>query len=152
LKEEWEQDPEILAKAAEQLGVSERFLDHALSPRNVGILPHPEGFAHPKGACGDFIELYLRIQKDVIDDARFLTQGCAHTVACGSAMTELIKGLSLAQAVSEITAERVEDELGGLPKEHKHCAALAAATLRAAIRNFHKDQSQASWKKPYRRA
>jgi len=144
-----EYDPAILAEAAKQLGTSEAFLTHALTPQNVGALPNPDGFASPKGACGDSIELYLRVENDAIIDARFLTDGCAHTVACGSALTGLIKGLSLTQA-AQVGAQEIDDALGGLPREHKHCAALAAATLRAAIRDYFKKR-QDPWKKLYQK-
>jgi NifU-like protein involved in Fe-S cluster formation len=144
-----EYDPEILAEAAKQLGTSEAFLTHALTPQNVGILPNPDGFARPQGACGDSIELYLRVENDEIKDARFLTDGCAHTVACGSALTGLVKGLSLTQA-AQVGAQEIDDALGGLPREHKHCAALAAATLRAAIRDYFKKR-QDPWKKLYQK-
>ena len=142
-----EYDPAVLAEAAKQLGTTEAFLTHALTPQNVGMLPNPDGYAQPKGACGDVIELYLRVENDIITDARFMTDGCAHTVACGSAMTGLIKGLPLNQA-AQIGAREVEQVLGGLPREHKHCAALAGATLRAAIRDYLKKRQQ-PWKKPY---
>lgn len=142
-----EYDPEVLAEAAKQLGTSEAFLNHALTPQNVGMLPNPDGYAQPKGACGDTIELYLRVENDVIIDARFLTDGCAHTVACGSVLTGLIKGLTVNKA-AQVSAQQVEEMLGGLPREHKHCAALAGATLRAAIRDYLKKRQQ-PWKKLY---
>lgn len=124
-------------------------LAHALTPRNLGALPHPEGLASPRGPCGDHIELYLRISDGVISQARFLSHGCLHTVACGSALTSLLQGLPLERA-AQVGAAEVEAELGGLPREHRHCAALAAATLQAALRNYYQ-RRQAPWKEVYRR-
>lgn len=130
-------------------GLDERFLVHALTPANVGILPNPEGYAKPHGVCGDSIELFLRIHGDTIDEARFLSDGCLHTVACGSALTKLISGRSLNQA-GQVGAAEIEAELGGLPKDHRHCAALAGASLKAAIRNYYKNK-QAPWKGLYQK-
>lgn len=129
---------------------SDAFLAHAMTPQNVGIIPQPDGFAHPKGSCGDYIDLYLKVQDDAIADARFMTEGCAHTVACGSALTSLVKGLPVDRALKEITPARLEEELGGLEREHRHCAALAVAALRGAVRDYFKKR-QAPWKKPYQK-
>ena len=132
----------------DNLGVlSDRFLAHALTPVNLGALPHPDGHANPTGACGDRIELYLRVQDEVVTDARFLTEGCLHTVACGSAITSLIKGREVSQ-VMQVGADEVEEELGGLPKPHRHCAVLAAVSLKAALRDYYK-KKQAPWKGAY---
>ncbi len=141
------QDPEVRAEAAASLGVSEAFLAHALTPANLGVLPNPDGFAKPKGSCGDYLELYLRVKDGKVSDARFMPEGCVHTVACGSVLTTLVKGRSLEEAAG-IDAQQIEDELGGLPREHRHCAALAAATLRAALRDYWKKRNQ-PWKRLY---
>jgi len=132
---------------AREAGLSDEFYAHALTPQNVGMLPNPDGHAMPKGACGDYIELFLRIDDDLITDARFMPEGCLNTVACGSAVTSLAKGASLREA-AEIDAERIEGLLGGLHKDHRHCAVLAAATLKAAIRDYLKKRSE-PWKRPY---
>ncbi len=125
------------------------FLGHALTPSNVGTLPNPDGYARPKGSCGDYLELYLRVEDGRISEARFMPTGCLHTVACGSALTSLIKGRELGQA-AQVSAEDIEAELGGLDREHRHCAALAAATLKAALRD-HLRRKQAPWKQLYDR-
>lgn len=128
-------------------GLNDKFLAHALTPVNLGTLPHPDGYANPTGTCGDSIEIYLRVRNDVVTDARFLTEGCLHTVACGSAITSLIKGREVRQAL-QVGADEVEEELGGLDKPHRHCAVLAAVTLKAAIRDYYK-KKQAPWKSVY---
>ncbi|MCF8033369.1 MAG: iron-sulfur cluster assembly scaffold protein [Desulfarculaceae bacterium] len=128
---------------------SPSFLTHALTPANVGILPDPDGYAQPKGSCGDYLELYLKVADGKVADARFMTNGCLHTIACGSAMTSLIMGRELGEA-AQLSAGDIETELGGLEKEHRHCAALAAATLKAAVRD-HLKRKQAPWKQPYQR-
>ena len=125
------------------------FAAHALTPCNLGILPSPQGYARQVGSCGDSLELYLRIEQGRIEDARFMPDGCMHTQACGSVLTELIKGADLSQAV-QVDAQRIEQELGGLPREHRHCAVLAESALRTALRHYAGDKG-ASWKSLYRK-
>ncbi|MCB2185276.1 MAG: iron-sulfur cluster assembly scaffold protein [Deltaproteobacteria bacterium] len=130
-------------------GLGEEFFNHALTPTNVGLLPQPDGYACPKGTCGDYIELYLRVREERIVDARYMPEGCLYTVACGSALTELIKGREVAAAVA-VTPEELSEALGGLPKDHHHCAVLAVATLKAAVRDYQKKLRE-PWKKMYNR-
>lgn len=128
---------------------SEAFLAHALTPQNLGALPSPEGFARPQRDCGDYIELHLRIQDEVIRDARFLTEGCPQVVACGSALTCLIKGRTVSQA-AQVDAEGILAELGGLPPQHRHCAELAERTLREALRDYW-GRRRSPWRAAYPR-
>jgi NifU-like protein involved in Fe-S cluster formation len=141
------QDPRVKAAAAQELGMSEAFLEHALTPQNLGALPRPDGYGRSKGSCGDVLELYLKVEDERVADARFMPQGCAHTVACGSALTTLIKGRPLGEA-AQVDAEAIENELGGLPRDHRHCAVLAATTLRSALRDYYQRRRQ-PWKKDY---
>lgn len=123
------------------------FEKHALHPQNQGILPAPDGYAQPQGTCGDTIELFLHISDDTIEQASFVGHGCAFTIACGSMLTELIHGLPLEQAAG-VTAETIDQSFGGLPRDHRHCAALAALALKKAVRDFYQ-RRQASWKTLY---
>lgn len=124
------------------------FLTHALTPCNLGVLPDPDGMAAATGPCGDSIELYVRLQGEVIADLRFMPHGCLHTVACGSALTCLAKGLSLGQ-LGAVCAEEIEQALGGLDREHRHCAALAEAALKAALRDCLRRRAEPAWKRLY---
>lgn len=128
---------------------ADRFLAHALTPSNLGVLPNPDGYANVAGTCGDRMEIYLRLEDQIIADIRFLPEGCMHTVACGSAITSLVRGRSLAEA-SDIRASAVDEQLGGLDREHRHCAALAEAALKAAIRDALKKRAEPAWKRAYR--
>ena len=130
---------EVLRLAAQDLGISEQFLVHALTPLNVGIIPNADGKSNPTGSCGDSIELYLRIEGGKVSDARFLTDGCMHTVACGSALTGLVKGMELDQA-AKVGFLEVEEAVGGLPEDHRHCASLAAQALEEAIADYRAKQ------------
>jgi len=135
--------------AQETGSFGEAFLAHALTPQNLGALPNPEGFARPQRDCGDYIELYLRIQDEVISDARFLTEGCVQVVACGSALTCLIKGRPVSQAL-QVDAELIQAELGGLPPQHRHCAELAERTLKEALRDYW-SRRRSPWRAVYPR-
>ncbi len=128
---------------------SENVLDHFWNPRNLGEIAEADGFGQVTGPCGDTMEIYLRVMGDRVINATFYTDGCGATIACGSMITELIKGRSIAEALS-ITSEEILNSLGGLPEESLHCSLLAANTLRAAIRDYQACKRE-PWKKTYRR-
>lgn len=125
------------------------FLQHAMSPQNLGTLPIPAVIGQGRGTCGDSIELYLRIQENRVVATRFMPQGCMHTIACGSALTELVQGQPL-EAVTQLGPAQIEEELGGLPREHRHCAVVAAMALKSALRKYFED-SRSPWKRMYAR-
>ena len=114
---------------------SETVLAHAMNPRNVGSIKDPDGFGEDTGACGDTMVVWVRVVNERISEATFWTDGCGTTIACGSAVTELAKGKAIKEAL-RIGAEEVLRAVGGLPPEHTHCAALAANTLRKAVRDY----------------
>jgi len=114
---------------------SERTLDHAMRPRNVGKIENANGFARITGPCGDTMEIYLKVEGERVADAKFWTDGCGTAIACGSMATELVKDRTTLE-VSKIDSKQILDALGGLPESDAHCAVLAANTLRTAIQNF----------------
>lgn len=105
---------------------------YAQKPINVGRMNDPSGGAWIKGLCGDTMEMYLVIQKQVITEVRFFTDGCAATHACGSLASELAKGKTIQDALG-ISPREIIDGLGNLPEDHLHCAILAVSTLHKAI-------------------
>ena len=125
------------------------FLEHAITPLNLGILPDPASPGQARGACGDVIEMYLRVEDGRVASVRFMPQGCVHTIACGSMLTSLVDGQPLELAAG-IGPEELEAALGGLPREHRHCAALAVAALRSALRRYREDL-RSPWKRLYAR-
>jgi nitrogen fixation protein NifU and related proteins len=116
--------------------LNEAFLEHALTPSNLGMLPQPEAYGRFERSCGDALELYLRVREGTIADARFMTEGCLATIACGSALTSLIKGQSVQEA-AQVTPEAVQEAVGGLPAGEEHCADLAVGSLRQAVSDYY---------------
>jgi nitrogen fixation NifU-like protein len=114
---------------------SEALLDHFQNPRNVGELPPPAitvEVVNP--ACGDIMRLAALFDANRLVDAAFKTRGCTASIAAGSLLTELIKGRT-ANELQTISANTIEEALGGLPPESKHAAVLALDALRAVLRS-----------------
>jgi len=105
------------------------------NPSNFGILDDPNALGVIKGPCGDTMKITLEIKNDSIMKARFWTDGCGATIACGSMLTKIIKDKTLQEA-NDISCSRLLEELNGLPIEHHHCAVLAVNTLRKAIKKL----------------
>ncbi len=92
----------------------------------------PDGSAFIKGICGDTMEFYLVIEKEIITRATYYTDGCTYTNRCGEAAARFVEGRNLINAMG-LSAEWIIREAGELPEDHLHCAALTAMTfLKAA--------------------
>lgn len=121
--------------AGESQGVySNTVVDRFHNPKSLGKLVEPDAHGIVHGWCGDTMEIFLRLAGDGIKEARFMTDGCGPTVACGSMLTTMIEGLSVEEA-QKITPQQLIEALNGLPEENAHCAKLAVDTLLAALRN-----------------
>ena len=112
---------------------SPELLDHFEHPRNVGELEHADAVAEVENpACGDILRLSLKLDAGRIAQARFRTRGCVPSIACGSALTEMLVGKSAAEARS-IRREELVAAVGGLENASQHASHLAMDALAAAL-------------------
>jgi len=115
---------------------SEKVMDHFMNPRNVGEIADANGVGQVGNAkCGDIMKMYLKIENNVIVDAKFKTFGCGAAVATSSMATELVKGKTVEEAL-KITNKAVAEALDGLPPVKMHCSNLAEEAIKAAIDDY----------------
>jgi nitrogen fixation NifU-like protein len=124
---------------------SAELLDHFQNPRNAGEVEAPDSTARLENpACGDILELSLKLEKSLekrklearrIAEIRFRAKGCVPAMACGSAITELVKGKNVEEA-RQISREELVQKVGGLPQASSHASHLAIDTLAALLRNL----------------
>lgn len=115
---------------------TEEVMDHFKNPRNVGSIENADGVGQVGNAkCGDIMKIYLKIDDDMIVDAKFETFGCGSAIASSSMATELIKGKSINEAV-EFSNNAVVEALGGLPPVKVHCSVLAEQAIKSALYNY----------------
>ncbi len=121
---------------------SEKVMDHFRNPRNVGEIENPDGIGHVGNpVCGDIMELYIRVENNVIVDAKFKTFGCGAAIATSSMVTELVKGKTVDEAQA-ISNRAVAEALGGLPPIKMHCSMLAEEALKSAIADYLKKKDK----------
>jgi nitrogen fixation NifU-like protein len=116
---------------------STKVMEHFRNPHNVGAIENADGVGKVGNpVCGDIMELTIKVDGDVITDARFRTFGCGAAIATSSMVTDIVKGKSIEEAL-KVTNATVAEALGGLPSIKMHCSVLAEQALKSAIQNYY---------------
>ena len=124
---------------------SEKVMDHFRNPRNVGEIIDANGIGEVGNAkCGDIMKIYLKVENDIIKDAKFKTYGCGSAIASSSMATELIIGKNIEDAWT-LTNKAVAEALDGLPPVKMHCSVLAEEAIHKAINDYRVTQGLDPW-------
>ena len=117
---------------------SEKVMDHFTHPRNVGEIADADGVGTVGNAkCGDIMQMFIKVENDVIVDVKFKTFGCGAAIATSSMATELVKGKTIDEALA-LTNSAVVEALEGLPPVKVHCSVLAEEAIKAAVADYYK--------------
>lgn len=116
---------------------TDKVKEHFLNPHNVGEVENPDGEAEVGSlACGDALKLTFKLDENKkIKEAKFKTFGCASAIATSSALTDIIKGMTLEEAL-KVSNQDIVEYLGGLPQEKMHCSVMGKEALVKAIENY----------------
>ena len=115
---------------------NEKVMEAFKNPQNVGEVENYDGLGKVGNAsCGDIMQITLKIENDVIVDAKFKTFGCAAAIATSSTATKMVIGMTIDQAL-QLTNKKVVEELEGLPPQKIHCSVLAEEAIKAAIEDY----------------
>jgi len=115
---------------------SPELLDHFEHPRNAGDVVNADATVQVENpACGDILKLTLKVADGYIAEIRFLAKGCVPAMACGSALTELVRGKAI-EAARGLRREDLVQAVGGLPETSIHASHLAMDALAAALKQI----------------
>ena len=115
---------------------NDKVMDHFMNPHNVGEIENADGTGtYGSPVCGDMMQITLKIEDDVIRDAKFKTFGCGSAIASSSVATDMIIGKTIDEALA-LTNKQIINELGGLPAVKVHCSVLADHAIKSAIYDY----------------
>ena len=115
---------------------NERVMKEFAEPKNVGFIENADGVGKVGNAsCGDIMEISLKIDNNVITDAKFRTFGCAAAIASSSVATQMVIGKTLDEALN-IKNKDVVETLQGLPPQKIHCSVLAEEAIKKAVEDY----------------
>ncbi|MBU2560914.1 MAG: iron-sulfur cluster assembly scaffold protein [Nanoarchaeota archaeon] len=116
---------------------SKKVMEHFRNPKNAGELKKANGIGEVGNtACGDVMKVYIKVEKGIIKEAKFLTFGCCAAIAASDAVCAIVKGKTVDDAM-KLTKQDVIDYLGGeLPQLKIHCSILGIDALKAAIKDY----------------
>jgi nitrogen fixation NifU-like protein len=118
------------------MAYSEKLLDYFQNPRCVGEIPAADAVAEVSNpVCGDVMKLWVKVDGGRIQEAKFKAQGCSAAIATSSYATEMLIGMSVADA-RLITKEQIAEALGGLPTSKIHCSVLASDAIKKVLNGF----------------
>ena len=118
------------------MAYTEKLLDYFQNPRCVGEISEASAVAEVSNpVCGDVMKLWVKVDGGRIQDAKFKAQGCSAAIATSSYATELLIGMSVADA-RLVTKEQIADALGGLPSSKIHCSVLASDAIKKVLTGF----------------
>ena len=131
-----------IRKLLKKSGYSSKAIEYYLKKVNVGRIENPSVHLAYTGICGDTVEIYLKIESNIIKEAKFQAIGCAGAFSSGSALMEMVNGKTLEKA-EKITEEDIINFLEGIPKQKIHCTCLVKRTLQEAIKKYRDSERNA---------
>lgn len=137
MRNRWYRDADVAGRPFRMSGMySAQVLDHFQNPRNPGEVEHAQARVRLENpACGDILELTVRTSEGQIAEIRFRAKGCVSAMACASALTELVRGKTLAEAAS-LRREELVETVGGLPEASTHASYLAIDALAGLLKKL----------------
>ena len=130
---------ELLVKS----GYSEKAIEYYQKKVNVGQMENPTVHSSYTGPCGNTMEIFLKIESNIISNAKFQAVGCAGTFSSGAALIDLVKGRGLEEA-EKVSEANIIKLLGGMPEQKIHCVTLAIRTLQEAIEKYREEKQSVS--------